>query len=175
MTQEGKESAALRDRWLEEQDPVGKCLVGIITIFGDGRQMESRYGLKPLHASQGPLPITQEQRSNAFQQIEDVFKFKIKRQQESVSMSKKTRWAINDKNKFNSMIANLAFFISGLEDLSDRLQVLGLQQRLLRVEFQAITDDDSINLMEEASNQVQALASSQSSERESYGRNYGHT
>ena len=161
---------------MEEQNTIGKCLVGIETIFEDGKQIESRYGLKPLPANQNSSSIPQEQRSNAFRQIENVFKSRIDLRQEDISTSKKTRWAIRDKKKFDSMIADIAFFISGLEDLSDRLQVLGLQQRLLEVEVQAITDTDSISLIEQALYQVQALASAQSSGETSCGRNiYGHS
>ncbi|KAI9797584.1 MAG: hypothetical protein M1825_005966, partial [Sarcosagium campestre] len=172
VTQKGSENAALRYRWLEVQDTVGKCLVGIKMMFEDGRQIKSRYGLEPLPASQDSLSITQEQRSNAFRQIEAVFRSKIKRQQEIVSTSKKTRWAIHDKKNFDAMIADLAFFIGGLENLSDRLQVSGLQQRLLQIKVRAITDADGVDLIEHASNQVQVLASSQRSGQKSTLANY---
>ena len=174
VTQEGRENVALRDRWMEEQDTVGKCLVGIKTLFDDSKQIESRYGLKPLPADQSSLSILQGQESNTFRQIETAFKSKIERRQKNVHISKTTRWAIHDKKKVDSLIAELAFFIDGLQDLSDRLQVLGPQQRLLEVEIQAITDVDSINLMEDASNQLQSLTL-QSSPKERSGRDNGHT
>ncbi|KAL9632739.1 MAG: hypothetical protein Q9164_005131 [Protoblastenia rupestris] len=176
VTYEGKENAALKGRWLQEQDTVGKCLVGINTIFEDGKQLESKYGLKPFSADQSSSSMPKEQKSKAFRQVEDWFKSRIELRQEGISVTKKIRWAIRDNKKFDSMIADLAFFIGGLEDLSDRLQVLGLQQRLLKAEVQAITDTSSISMMEDASTQIQALSSSQSSEKEDSGRvPYSHT
>ncbi|KAL9630216.1 MAG: hypothetical protein Q9164_006534 [Protoblastenia rupestris] len=176
VIQKGKENINLRNRWLEEQNAVGKCLVGIKSMFEDSSKIESKYGLKERPVDQGSLSFPQEQKSKAFQQIEDRFKSRIHLRQKDLSISKKTRWVIRDKKKFDSMIVDLAFFVGGLEDLSDRLQVLGLQQRLFEVEVQAITDTGSISMMEDASTQVQALSSSQSSGEQSSGRDtYGHT
>lgn len=176
VTRKGQENAALRDRWLQEQDTVGKCLVGINSIFEDSKRLESKYGLKPFSADQNSSSIPKEQKSKAFQQIEDKFKSRIQLRQKDVSVSRQIRWAIRDNKKFDSMVANLAFLIGGLEDLSDRLQVLRLQQRLLEAEVQAITDTDTISMLEDASTQIQALSSSQSPRKEDSGRDtYGHT
>lgn len=45
VTNEGGGNAGLGARWLEEQETVGKCFVGIQFVFEDGKQLESRYGL----------------------------------------------------------------------------------------------------------------------------------
>ncbi|KAG8525596.1 uncharacterized protein KY384_009240 [Bacidia gigantensis] len=175
VTQEGEENIMLRDRWLEEKETVGRCLVGVQSMFDESDQMESRYGLKR-ESSDQPSSSLQEQRSKAFQQIEDKFNSVVRRRQESVSIPKKTRWAIHDKKKFDSLIADLAFFIDGLEDLGDRLQMLSLQQRLVELEVQEITDTESMSLMEDASTQIQALPSPQIAVKErSQGGIPGHT
>ena len=160
VTQQGNENTTLRDRWLDEQGTVEACLVGIKTLFEESSQIESRYGLEALSADQTTMLSTTVRRSRAFDHIEDRFKSKIQERQMNNSISKKTRWAIHDKKKFDSMIADLAFFIDGLEALSDRLQVLGLQERLLEDQVRAITDTESINMMEVASTQLQTLPSS---------------
>ena len=64
------------------------------------------------------------------------------------------------------MIADLAFFMGGLEDLSDRLHVYDLQRRLLEINIQLITDTDSINIIEDASARVQLSSLSQSQMKE---------
>ena len=169
VTDEGQENTVLRDHWKEERENVGRCLVGIKTIFEEADKMESRYGLRPLPADPGTMSLSQRQASNAFIQIDAVFRSKLVRRQEGVSIFQKTRWAIRDKKRFDLMIAELAFLIDGLADLSERLQALELQQKLLRVEVQAITDPDSIRLMEQASDQLQVPARSRTTERGSEG------
>ena len=123
VTYKGEENAALRERWREEQSTVGKCLVGIKSMLEDSEQIESRYGLKPFSTDQSSLLVPRGHVSKVFRQIEDKFESCVQWQQEDASMSKKARWAICDKNTFDSLIADLAFFIGRLEDLSDRLQV----------------------------------------------------
>ncbi|KAI4113692.1 MAG: hypothetical protein LQ338_008129 [Usnochroma carphineum] len=176
VTQEGQETPALREHWLAEQDNVGRCLISIKTMFEDGSQLESRYGLERLSTDQSLSVIPQGQKSKPFQQIEDKLKLRIHSRQEHTSVSKKTRWAIRDKKKFDSLLADLAFFIDGLEDLSDRIQVLDLQRRLLETHIQAITDVNSIRMLEDASTQAQADSSSQESRDKTPSKGtHGHT
>ena len=176
VTDEGRESMNLRDHWREELENVGRCLVGIKTMFEEADKIESRYGLRPLPADLGTTSLSQRQASNAFVQIEAVFRSKLIRRQKGVSIFQKTRWAIRDKKRFDAMIAELAFLIDGLADLGERLQALDLQQTLVRDEVQAITDADSIRLMEQASDQLQAPAQSRITERGSESTTTsGHT
>lgn len=176
VTNEGQENIVLRNHWREEQENIGRCLIGIKTMFEEADKMESRYGLRQLQADSGVISLSQGQASNAFVQIETVFRSKMLRRQEGVSILQKTRWAIRDKKKFDVMITELAFLIDGLVDLGERLQTLEHQQKLLRVEIQAITDANSISLMEQACNQLQAITRSQTTERRSEGTdNSGHT
>lgn len=165
VTQEGNENAALRDRWREEQDTVGNCLVGIKSILEDARQMDSRYGRKPLPPDQRSASSPQERRPNPFRQIETSIKAKIGLRQVNISASKMTCWAARGKKKSDSIITDLSFYMGGLEALSDRLQVSGLRQRFLEAEVQTVTNTDGNHLMNQASKQVQVLASSQDSEK----------
>ena len=176
VTDEGQENINLRDHWREERDNVGRCLVGIKTMFEEADNFESRYGLRPLPADPGTISLSQRQTSNAFVQIEAVFRAKLIRRQKGLSIFQKTRWAIRDKKRFDLMIADLAFLIDGLADLSKRLQALDLQQKLLRDEVQAVTNPDSIRLMELASDQLQAPTQSRITEREGERtKTSGHT
>ena len=90
-------------------------------MFEEADQTESRYRLKPLSAHSDSISLPQEQRSNAFSRVETVFRLRVVQRQEGVSTLQKTRWAICDKKKFDSMIADLTLLIDGLIDLSERL------------------------------------------------------
>lgn len=163
VMQEGKELAVLRNCWLREKDVIGGCLLGIKTMFDDATQIEMKYGLKPCNTDQYLSTQPQRQRSEAFRQIEDKFKSRVQVRQDDTSMRRKIYWAIWDKKKIDSLIVDLAFYIDGLEKLSDRLQVLSLQQRLLEAEIQTVTDTDSLRMLEDASVQTDTASMSQES------------
>jgi hypothetical protein len=129
VTQKGEEFGVLRDRWDQEKETVEKCLVGIKTIFDDSGKLEKRYGLRQYIADGDSVsPTLQVGEPSATQQIEERFKSAVINRQENASLWKKTTWAIHDKKKFDSLISDVAFYVDGLEKLSDRLNVLDLQR-----------------------------------------------
>ena len=121
VTDGGRVNTALREHWSTEGETVGRCLTSIKMMFEEADQTESRYRLKPLSAHSDSISLPQEQRSNAFSRVETVFRSRVVQRQEGVSTLQKTRWAICDKKKFDSMLADLTLLIDGLIDLSERL------------------------------------------------------
>lgn len=85
----------------------------------------------------------------------------------------------HDKKKFDSLIGEVAFYVDGLEKLSDRLNVLDLPQQLLRLKIQEVTNIDSIALLEAASTRSDTLSSSPALNAENSttisGSTRGHT
>lgn len=129
VTQKGEELGVLRDHWDQEKETVEKCLVGIKTIFDDSGKLEERYGLRQYIADRDSVsPALQVGESPALRQMEECFKSATINRQENASLWKKTTWAIHDKKKFDSLISDIAFYVDGLEKLSERLNVLDLQR-----------------------------------------------
>ena len=129
VTQKGEELGVLRDHWDQEKETIEKCLVGIKAIFDDSGKLEKRYGLRQYTTDGGSVsPTLQAGEPPALQQIEERFKSAIINRQEHASLWKKATWAIHDKKKFDSLISDVAFYVDGLEKLSDRLNVLDLQR-----------------------------------------------
>jgi hypothetical protein len=128
VTQKGDELGVLRDRWDQEKETVEKCLVGIKAIFDDCGKLEKRYGLRQYIAGGDSMPPAVQVGESPTRQIEERFKSATISRQENASLWKKTTWAIHDKKKFDSLISDVAFYIDGLEKLSDMLSMLGLQR-----------------------------------------------
>ena len=59
VMQEGRELAVLGDCWFQEKDAVGRCLLGIKTIFDDTIQIETKYGLEPFNTDRHSLSHSQ--------------------------------------------------------------------------------------------------------------------
>jgi hypothetical protein len=129
VTRKGEELGVLRDSWGQEKETVEKCLVGIKIIFDDSGKLEEKYGLRQYIADRDPVsPALQVGESPALRQIEECFESAAVNRQQNASLWKKTTWAIHDKKKFDSLISDVAFYVDGLERLSDRLNVLDLQR-----------------------------------------------
>jgi hypothetical protein len=129
VTQKGEEIGVLRDCWDQEKETVEKCLVGIKIIFDDSGKLEERYGLRQYITDRDSVsPTRQARESPALRQMEEYFKSVTINRQENASLWKKATWAIHDKKKFDSLISDVAFYVDGLEKLSDKLNVLGLQR-----------------------------------------------
>jgi hypothetical protein len=159
VMEERQELSSLRDRWLQEREMVGRCLVGIKSIFDDSSTLEKRYGLDR-NVANGHQQGSELQRreSAALQQIEERFRFVAIGRQTDASLWKKTTWAIRDKKKFDSLISDLAFYVGGLENLSDRLNLLDLRRQILRGRIQQVTDRESMALLEDASSQSEGIS-----------------
>jgi hypothetical protein len=150
INEDGEVLPALRDCWPQERELVGRCLMGIMTLFDDSEKLEKKYGLYPSQREEHPVGST------AFQQIEDRFRFRAKSRHKGTSTLRKTIWAVHDKKKFDSLISDIAFYMDGLEKLSERLHVLGLQQQLVIKQIREVTNVESIALLEQATTQSHA-------------------
>jgi hypothetical protein len=147
ISEDGEVLPAFRNRWPQERELVGRCLMGIKALFDDSEKLEKKYGLYPSKPEDDTVG------SSAFQQIEDRFRFGVKNRHKSTSTWRKTAWAVHDKKKFDSLITDVAFYIDGLEKLSESLHVLGLQRQLVINRIQEVTNMESIALLEEATAQ----------------------
>ncbi|KAL9614730.1 MAG: hypothetical protein Q9167_000799 [Letrouitia subvulpina] len=170
VTTAGNEHPTLRNNWNEEQGAVGRCLVSIKELFQDSKDLERKYGLREIETENRTLVFASSQQSPAFQEIEDRLRYDRNTQQSTLPAWKKSTWAIRDKKRFDSLLSLLDSLISGLEQLSDRLKVIGLQRELLSLKIQSISRPESINLLEEASSQAEEPRASQNASRAS-----GHT
>jgi Prion-inhibition and propagation len=133
--------------------------VGIKSIFDDSSTLEKRYGLdRDVASGHRQGSELQRRESAALQQIEERFRFVAIGRQTDASLWKKTTWAIHDKKKFDSLINDLAFYVGGLNNLSDRLNLLDLQRQILRGRIQQVTDRESMALLENASSQSEGIS-----------------
>ena len=152
INQPGDELPALREQWEQEQTTIGRALIGIKDIFADCQSLERKYGLQEQEPQSDRQDIIEgEKASISLGSIERAFRSSAKSRQQGLPFWKKSVWAIRDSKKFDALISDLTFYIDNLEKLSDRLQVLSVQQMLVQVNINAITSQSGIKLLEEAS------------------------
>lgn len=121
----GKEDVLLRQRWDHEGGLVTKSLNGISEILSNASQLSEKYGLHkkrrlvwnssipslhPIIQKTNTLSLSSPRKSSG----------------NSPSVRKQAIWAIKDKKRFDSLIADLDFFITNLEKVSGRLLKFGM-------------------------------------------------
>lgn len=154
ITEAGKEPSVVRCYGPAEKEAVAKALLAIKMVFEDSDELEKKYGLRESTVDDGSLDKAMNaQRNTAFREIEERFRFATIIRQSNTSIRQKMVWAIFDKKKFDVLIGHIAFFIDQLESLSLKLNVADIQQKLLDSKIQAITNRESISLLEAASAQ----------------------
>ena len=123
----------------------------VIKTFADSQDLENQYGLQQVTGNDNRAgPASRRQRPAAFQQIEHSFWHAARTRQTKMSLWKKTLWAGWDKKKSDGLLANLAFYVENPEKLSDRLQMLDLQQQILQTRLEQATAVPGIALLENA-------------------------
>ena len=119
VTNPGREHPALRQRWKEERDVIGRSLLGIKHIFENAALLAEKYKLTPEESreTQPTLP------NEAMGLLTDMTGFKPPKTKTNFwkSWRKRTVWAIHDKQKFDGFIGDLSFLIENLETVGDRI------------------------------------------------------
>lgn len=116
----GLELSVLREHWPEEQDIVGRSLLGIKDIFDDTSLLVERYRLSPKRTrrlTSKPAFLG----TSIFHETPPAPSISPKPNR--FLLRKRTRWAIHDKGKFDDLINDLSFLIENLEKVTDRLQM----------------------------------------------------
>jgi hypothetical protein len=167
----GHESPLLRDEWAHVSNTVGSSLVGIRNCFSEKSTLEKRYGLKAVTVEETSLS-SGTTRTRQLQEIEAGFEIIRRRRQREIALPKKVWWAIHDNKKFDTLVANVSFFIENLERLSDRLNSTSTQERLFRETFQRLQTPSTIELLGNAERSMPSASTSQDTDKSNGGQ--GH-
>jgi hypothetical protein len=102
----------------QHSSAISKCLESINSLFSDATNLENRYGLQALNEGS---PVPQRDLNEVSSNSMNVFKTSYKRfwvrfarSYNRVNTLSRTRWAIQDKARFEKLISNLKGIIDGL-------------------------------------------------------------
>ena len=124
----GNALLAPKNQWGQEHATVEKALNSIIDILHDRQTLEKKYGLQEegLDADQ-EHNLSCKEVSSSHRNSVSKSRLPNRGRQQVVPIWKKTMWAVRDNKKFDTLISDLAFWISILEKLTDRLQSFEVQ------------------------------------------------
>ncbi|KAL9025982.1 MAG: hypothetical protein Q9180_007561 [Flavoplaca navasiana] len=137
--------------------PVVEQILNCIRLrFEDTNALTARYGLKPAEdnafslALTGPSGTESIALSLRLKASYNRFKSRIDQNQKQTSTTKKTKWAIRDKEKFTSFVEDIHQLINGLEAITDSIQMATKRAALIREELSTVEDPEDLQLIAEA-------------------------
>ncbi|KAL8754830.1 MAG: hypothetical protein Q9199_004073, partial [Rusavskia elegans] len=139
---------------------VEKILSCIRMLFEDKNALTVRYGLKPMSndASSPSLALVGPSASGdslglplRLKASYIRFKARIEQNHKQTTTTKKTRWAIRDRQKFMSLVEDIHQFINGLEAITDSVEMATKRAALVREELSTVEDPEDLRLIAEAS------------------------
>ena len=128
-------------------------------LFEDTNALTANYGLKPTGndvsspslALTGPSGTAQSVALPLRLKASCIrFKSRIDQTQKQTSTTKKSKWAIRDKQKFSSFIEDIHQFINGLEAITDSVEMATKRAALVREELSTVEDPEDLRLIAEA-------------------------
>ncbi|RSM15027.1 hypothetical protein CEP52_001060 [Fusarium oligoseptatum] len=135
----------------DTQRVVIRILKCIEVLLEDESKLTQRYGLCVAPKENGLLPKGQKISSRRWDTFvadyKRLEKNEVKRKKEKQSSSKKTRWAIRDKEKFESLVQELAHFITKI------MEVVPVEKAndYIRQDVEALEDLRQLKILLEAS------------------------
>ncbi|KAL9030246.1 MAG: hypothetical protein Q9180_006925, partial [Flavoplaca navasiana] len=136
---------------------VEQILNCIRMLFEDTNVLTARYGLKPAEDNASSLALTGPSGTQSIalplRQLKasyNRFKSRIDQNQKQTSTTKKTKWAIRDKEKFTSLVEDIHQFINGLEAITNSIEMATKRAALIREEFSTVEDPEDLRLIAEA-------------------------
>ncbi|KAJ9607533.1 hypothetical protein H2200_007611 [Cladophialophora chaetospira] len=122
----GREHPALRQRWTEEKDVIGRSLLGVRDIFQNATELAERYKLTP-KCSRSSRFLTV-RRSRDAQPFADDLKAPKATVKHRSFLQRRTLWAIHDKQKLDVLIQDLSFLIENLEKVTERMNMSSTEE-----------------------------------------------
>jgi hypothetical protein len=102
------------------QIAVARILASIRLLLSESKDLQHRYGLEQVVDDEemtDVAPTISGPRMTIFMQQFEKLNLRIHDERKNVSRMRKIRWAIQDKQKFDSLIKELSYFISRLNDV----------------------------------------------------------
>lgn len=121
--------------------PIENALRLLNSLFTDGKELESRYGVK--EQPYNPNQIDEPQ--SMFSETYDRY---MQRLRKTSQLPKITKWAIHDEAKFQKMLDDINLFLSSLESLNSSL---GIQpQKAVEHTIAKLSNEHDLRLVQSA-------------------------
>ena len=139
-----------QDTWIL----IERVLCSIKEVFDDVKEFDKRYGLMEVKAirskGEGSSLISTPTSTRPFAATFQRFQARILKTQKEANFTTKARWAINDSDKFKTLIEKLHCWNNDLDNILLSLQRIGLQRLIVEHEFQMMATIEGIRIIEEA-------------------------
>ncbi|KAL8672427.1 MAG: hypothetical protein Q9168_003105 [Polycauliona sp. 1 TL-2023] len=139
---------------------VEQILNCIHMLLEDTNALTARYGLKPTYGDVSSSSLAVTASPESAQSVGLPLRLKasylqfvsrITQNHKNTSTTKKTRWAVRDRNKFMNLVEDIRQLINGLEAITDSVDMAAKRATLVNEELRTIEDPEDLRLIAEAS------------------------
>ena len=131
------------------RDHVKDILELILHLFHDSSKLTERYGCNAISSAQDPYGYSLVARDTTpIQNLAASFSnFTLGT---TSDLSQRTRWVIQDKKRFESLIVEVRDLVNGLQDITKTLSSASHQRRKMSRRIEQIKDVETLNIVAEA-------------------------
>ncbi|KAK5052771.1 hypothetical protein LTR84_002637 [Exophiala bonariae] len=116
-----------------------RVLASIATLLSEATSLSNRYGLQQVSSELAPRrqgPLLSKHRMEEFLDEYDHFQHHSRRVQATVSTTKKARWVVRDRSRFEDLVQRLGMLIAKLNDLLPGSK--GVFERMTHEDFSSL-------------------------------------
>lgn len=116
-----------------------RVLASITTLLGEATSLSQRYGLQQVSAEDAPkrqIPLLSKHRMDDFLEEYHILQRRSRRVQVGVTTTKKARWVVRDKTRFEELVQKLGILIAKLNDLLPSSE--GVFEQMTREDFTSL-------------------------------------
>jgi hypothetical protein len=162
-------------RWKPQGESIRKSLLGLHSCFNDEQKLQSKYGLQPVA---GNLSLATRSStttvSPSLAEVQSSFNLTSALRQNQTPLTKRVRWAIHDKKKFDSLISDALLYVESIETVCIQLNLMRIDQELCEAAVDRVTTREGIQLLEQAIREMPSPTTDKAVDDEGLSHGTGH-
>ena len=133
------------------QHLVKETLDMILLLLTDSHKIQNRYGCQQILAVEDDPRLlscgTEERATEGLAAAFERFKITVPKLERVKDLSRKTKWVIQDRKKFDCLIGEVKDLVDGLQDITSTLSSIARQEGMMRRRIQTIDEVEILTLV----------------------------
>jgi hypothetical protein len=162
-------------QWKPQGRAIRQSLWGLHSCFTDQQKLEKTYGLKPV-AGDFSLATrsTTTTVSPSLTEVQSSFNIASTLRQRQTPLSKRVRWAIHDKKKFDALVSDALLYIESIEAVCIQLNLMRTDQELCEAAVDRVQTREGMRLLERAIREMPSPTTEKAVDDEGLAHGTGH-
>jgi hypothetical protein len=161
-------------QWKPQGKAIRQSLLGLHSCFNDEQKLQRSYGLRPVSGNMSIATTSSTSVSPSLAEVQSSFNLTSTLRQKQTPLTKRVRWVIHDKKKFDSLVSDALFYIESIEAVCIQLNLMRIDQELCEAAVDRVTTREGIRLLERAIREMPAPLMASIANDEGIAQGTGH-